>query len=81
MEKLSLALTHSLKEPDTQNKVTHSKSEKSEQEESVSMKDEFDEISDVYNEKLKRELEIMQTDLHKLRTDYEELSQQNLKYK
>ena len=82
VEKLSLALTHSLKDPNIGPiRKSSTKSERSDLEESVSMKDEFDNISEPYNGKLRRELELTITDLRKLRTEYEEISMQNLAYK
>lgn len=81
VEKLSLALAHSLKDPLVRNKKSGSKSAISDNEESVSMRDDFDSISDAYNDKLKRELELTMSDLRKLRTEYEEISHQNLTYK
>lgn len=82
VEKLSLALTHSLKDPLLgQTKKSSIKSDRSDPEESVSMKDEFDNISEPYNGKLRRELELTISDLRKLRTEYEEISIQNLAYK
>jgi hypothetical protein len=82
VEKLSLALTHSLKDPLLgQIRKSSTKSERSDPEESVSMKDELDNISEPYHGKLRRELELTISDLRKLRSEYEEISIQNLTYK
>lgn len=82
VEKLSLALAHSLKDPVLKPRHTESKSAKSDNEDSISIREEFENsISDVYNDKLKRELELTLTDLRKLRTEYEELTHLNLQYK
>ena len=58
-------------------KNADSKSVKSEHEESVSMNNDYDICSDTYNDKTKKELELVMSDLGKIRKDYEELSQQN----
>ena len=59
-------------------KNADSKSVKSEHEESVSMNNDYDICSDTYNDKAKKELELVMSDLGKIRKDYEELSQQNI---
>lgn len=79
IEKISLALAHSLK--DTVKPKGASRSAKSDNEDSVSMRDELDNISEVYNDKLKRELELTLIDLQKLRGDYDHLFQVNMEYK
>lgn len=81
VEKISRALSASLN-----NKVdiknTGSKSDHaSNGEDSISMRDEFENMSDVYNDKLKRELETAYSDLSKLRKHYDDLSQNNLSLK
>lgn len=81
IEKLSLALENGIKEGSAKAKIQKSRSVHSEHEESVSMKEEFDEISDVYNDKASKELEVIQADLKKLRIDYDELAQENLRFK
>jgi len=77
VEKLSMALSYSLKKENSWMKNADSKSVKSEHEESVSMNNDYDICSDTYNDKAKKELELVMSDLGKIRKDYEELSQQN----
>ena len=82
VEKLSLALAHSLRQGDMSHKMhtkpNDSKSVVSDQEDSISMGENLDNISDAYNDKLKRELELTLIDLTKIRKEYEELTQENL---
>lgn len=81
VEKISRALSTSLNiKADIKN--TGSKSDHgSNGEDSISMRDDFENMSDVYNDKLKRELEIAYSDLTKLRKQYDDLSQNNLSLK
>ena len=72
-----MALDYGLKE-DLGQKKSETQSARSEHEESVSMKDDYDTYSESGNEKLKRELELSSSDLHTLRKDFESLSQQNI---
>ena len=82
IEKISMDLDNCLKETmDHQVKIVKSKSVDSGREDSISMKEELDEISDVYNERLKNDVDTLQSELKKLRIDYDNLAQQNLSYK
>ena len=82
IEKLSMDLDNCLKEPINQNlKIVKSKSVDSNKEDSISMKEEIDEYSDVFNEKMKKDIDTLQLDLKLLRIDYDNLAQQNLSYK
>ena len=81
VEKISLALQNSLKDNVKKLEKLQTKSVKSDENESISMKDEFDTYSDTFNDKVKHEIEILQNDLKKLRIEYDEISQQNLDYK
>ena len=59
-------------------KPNESKSVNSDQEDSISMSGDLDNISDAYNDKLKRELELTLGDLTRIRKEYEELTKENL---
>lgn len=82
IEKLSMDLDNCLKEPmDNNLKMVKSKSVDSHNEDSISMREDIDEYSDVFNDKLKKELESVQQELKTLRIEYENLGLQNLSYK
>lgn len=73
VEKISLALENGLRAIENE-----SKSVMDDANESLSVKEEFDTYSDNFNDKVRHEIDILQSDLKKLRIDYDELCQQNM---